>query len=74
MESVGSFEEEVKLNTALPAPNIIPSYYSTPTLLQRVSNPADKIILVSENDGIEAKKDGATETVLWYKGDLTNQI
>ena len=40
MESIGSPEEEVKLNTPLPAPHIIPFYYSSPTFFPQVSNPA----------------------------------
>ena len=39
MESVGSPEEEVKLNTPIPAPHIIPSYYSFPPSFPQVSNP-----------------------------------
>ena len=40
---------------------------SSPPLLRHISNLDGKIIPVSENDAIEAKKNGATETVLWYK-------
>ena len=40
----------------------------SPPLLQHVSNLDAKIILVSENDGIEYNKDGETETVFWDKG------
>ena len=38
MESVGSPEEEVKFNTPVSAPFIIPSYYSCPPLFTQVSN------------------------------------
>ena len=68
MDSVGSPEEEVKLNTPVPSPHIIPSSSSSPPFLPQVLNIAAKISLVSENDGIEANKYGATETVLWNKG------
>ena len=67
MESVVSTEEEVKLHTPVPSHHIITSDLSSPTFLPQVSNPDPKIILVSEKDGIEAKKDGVTETVLWDK-------
>ena len=40
MESVGGPEEEVKLNTPIPAPHIIPSYYSYSPFFPQVSNPA----------------------------------
>ena len=38
MESVGSPEEEVKFNTLVPAPHIIPSLSSSSTLFTQVSN------------------------------------
>ena len=68
MESVGIPEEEVNLNTPVPAPHNIPSSSSSPPFLAQVSNPSADISLVNENYGIESKKDGATETVLWVKG------
>ena len=68
MESVGSPEEEVKLNAPIPAPHIIPSSSSYRPLLRQVSNLSGEIILISENDDIKANKYGATETVLWDKG------
>ena len=40
MESVGSPEEEVKLITPVPAPHIIPSYFSSRPFFSQVSNPA----------------------------------
>ena len=40
MDSVGSPEEEFKLNTAVPAPHILTSSSSHPTLFTQVSNPA----------------------------------
>ena len=40
MDSFGSPEEEVKLNTPVPAPNIIPFYSSSPPLLPQVSKPS----------------------------------
>ena len=64
MESVGSPEEEVKLNTPVPEPHIIPSSSSSPPLLAQVSNTGAKIIPVSENYGIKAKKCGEIETFL----------
>ena len=39
MESVGSPEEEAKLNNPLPEPYIIPFYYSSRSLFTQVSNP-----------------------------------
>ena len=68
MESVGSPEEEFKLNTPVHLSLISPSYSSSPTLLTQVSNTVADTRLVSENDGIEANKYDATETVFWYKG------
>ena len=67
MESVGSTEEEVNFHIPVPSHHIITSDFSSPNFLPQVSNPDPKIILVSEKDGIEAKKDGVTETVLWDK-------
>ena len=58
----------MKLNTPIPAPHRIPYSSSFPNLLRQVSNLAGEIIMVCENDGIESKKYGATETVLWDKG------
>ena len=63
MDSVGSPEEEGNLNTPLPTPYTINSYYSYPTFLEQVLNWTDKIITVIENDVSEAKNGGATETV-----------
>ena len=40
MESVESPEDEVKLNTPLPAPYIIPSHSLSPPFFPQVSNPA----------------------------------
>ena len=40
MDSVGSPEEEVKLNTHVTAPHILTSSSSYPTLFTQVSNPA----------------------------------
>ena len=68
MESVGIPEEVIKLNTPVPEPHIITSSSSPVTFLPQLSNPAADITLVSENDGIEANKYGATEKVLWDKG------
>ena len=67
MESVGSLEEEVKLNIPVPAPHIIPYSSSCPPLLRKASNPNGEISLVSGNDGIESKKDCAIDTILWDK-------
>ena len=53
------------MNTPVPIPHTITSYYSTPTLLSQVSNPAAERSPVSENYCIEANNDGATETVQW---------
>ena len=39
MESVGSPEEEVKLNIPVPAPHIFPHYFSYFSLFLQVSNP-----------------------------------
>ena len=38
LESVGSPQEEVKLNTTVPAPYIIPYYFSSPPFFPQVSN------------------------------------
>ena len=43
------------------------SYYSSPPFLPHVSNPFADINPVSENYGIESKRDGVTETVQWDK-------
>ena len=58
MESVGSSKEEVKWNTPVPAPHIIPYSYFPSHFLAQISNTSAKIILVSENDGIESNKNG----------------
>ena len=63
MDLVVSPEEESKLDNPVFAPHIIPYYYPSHTFLSQVSNTAGEIILVSENYGIEANKDGATDTV-----------
>ena len=69
MESVGIIEEEGNLNAPVPAPHTISSYsYSYPPFLAQVENPADDISTVIDNDVIEAKNDGATETVQWDEG------
>ena len=68
MESVGSNEEEDKLNSCVPAPHIIPYSSSSTPFLEQVPNPATETSLVSENYGIEATIDGTTETIQWYKG------
>ena len=48
MKSVGSTEEEGKLNCPVPKTHIIPTYSSFIPFLSQVSNPSAKIILVSE--------------------------
>ena len=47
MEKVRSPEEEVKLNTPVPAPHTIPSYLLSPPLLKHVSTLSANISLVS---------------------------
>ena len=59
MELDGSLEEEFKFNTPVHSPRIITYSSSPPPFLEQVSNPAADISLVSENNGIEAKKYGA---------------
>ena len=56
MESVGSPEEEGKLNTPVLTPCISPFYYSNPTFLAQVSNMAAKINLVSEMTVLKSRK------------------
>ena len=68
MESVGSPEEEVKLNTHVTAPHIINSSSSSPPFLVHVSNIAADISLVSENGGIQANKYVLTETGFGDRG------
>ena len=68
MQSVGILGEELKLNTPVSAPHIIPYSSYSPPLLPQVSNPAADIHLVSENDRIEVKKNGAKYMVLLDKG------
>ena len=56
MESVGSYEEEVKLNTPVPANHIIPYSSSSPPFLPQASNPSAgeaKEILLEEGEGTE---------------------
>ena len=56
MESVGSPEEEVKLNTPVPAPHIITFSSSSLTLFPQLSNPADektKENMSGEGEGTE---------------------
>ena len=65
MESVGSSKEEVKWNTPVPAPHIIPYSYFPSHFLAQISNTSAKIILVSENDGIESNNDDETEILQW---------
>ena len=68
MGSVGITEEEGKFNKPVPEPHILTSSSSPPPFLAHVSSPSANIGLVSENDGIEAKNDGPTETVHQDKG------
>ena len=42
MESVGSSEEEVKLNNPVPEPHIIPIYFLFHFFFSQESNPSDK--------------------------------
>ena len=48
MDSVGIPKEEVNFNTPVSAPHIIPSSYSYPPLLSKVSNLVTNFSLVSE--------------------------
>ena len=60
MESVGSPKEEGKFNIPVNAPYIITYYSSYPKFLEQLENIDAERILVSYNDGSEAKNDGAT--------------
>ena len=53
MESVRSPEEEVKLNTPVPATRIITYSYLSPTLFPQVSNPASEE--AKENVSVEGQ-------------------
>ena len=46
------------MDTPVPAPHIIPYSYFPSHFLAQISNTSAKIILVSENDGIESNKNG----------------
>ena len=67
-KSVGSTEEEEKLNESVPEPHTITSSYSSPTLLVQSENPAADSSPVSDNDGSEANKDISTQTLQWDEG------
>ena len=70
MDSVGSTEEEVKLNTPVPVPYKLPSFSSSPPFFPQVSNPAAEeanINVSGEVEGTEearkvvvSEKDGNT--------------
>ena len=67
MESVGSPEEEVKLNNPVPGCYLITSYSSSHYFWPQLPNTDAKISLVSKNADIESKKYGATVTFSWDK-------
>ena len=54
MNSVGSTEEEVKLNTPVPAPHL--NIYKAPSSLKEAWNPAAVSIVSSDNTGSEYDK------------------
>ena len=60
MDSVGSPEEEGKLNTPVSEIHTI-NYYPSPNFLEKLTNMDADTSMVSDNDGSEANNDGATE-------------
>ena len=59
MDSVGSPEEEVKFNTPVPVPHIIPYYSSSPTFFPQVSSIASK----EANENVSGEGEGMEEAM-----------